>query len=256
MPDSPIAYLCVFNEIDILPWTVLHLHAQGCRVHVIDNWSTDGSYEILPGLGVECRERWPAQGPLGVYHWVGLLERVAELAAASDAPWCIHHDADEIRRTPWPGVSLAEGFRRVEAEGYNCVNHQLYTFPPIDNGYIGDPETYFTRYTLDCIDSRIRAVKAWRNSGHPVNLSASGGHWAEFPGMLIHPDKWTIKHYPVRSQQHGERKVLGERVPRFRPEERTRNWHVQYDAVQPGHNFLWDPAVLRDWGPAESGRPL
>lgn len=267
MPDSPIAFVCVFNENDILPWTVRHLVRQGCRVHIIDNWSTDGSYELafswcsvfLPYAEkrLVTAERWPSEGPLPYYDWIGLLDHVAEVAAHSDAPWCIHHDADEIRRTPWPGVSLAEGFKRVEAEGYNCVNHQLYTFPPIDNGYDGsqNPETYFKLYTLACIDSRIRSVKAWQNSRRAVNLSNSGGHWAEFPGMQIYPEKWTIKHYPVRSQRHGEQKVLRERTPRYRPEERARNWHVQYDHIKPGHNFLWNPAVLSEWGNPESGTP-
>jgi hypothetical protein len=264
MPDSPIAFVCVYNEADILPWTVAHLVRQGCRVHIIDNWSTDGSYELtfswcstyLPYAQARAvtLERWPSAGPLPYYDWIGLLEHVTKLAAASDAPWCIHQDADEVRRTPWPDVTLAEGFKRVKAEGYDCINHQLYLFPPIDNGYQGDPERYFRFYTLDCIDAHAAQIKAWANTRRRVNL-AHGGHRVQFPGQLVYPHKWTIKHYPVRSQAHGERKVLHERMPRYRPEERARGWHVQYDNVEPGYNFLWDPAVLKEWGAPTSGVP-
>ena len=44
------AFMCVFNEADILPWTLKHLIDQGVQVHVIDNWSTDGSDRIAKRL--------------------------------------------------------------------------------------------------------------------------------------------------------------------------------------------------------------
>jgi hypothetical protein len=257
MPDSALAIVCVYNEADILVHTVSHLVSEGCRVHLIDNWSTDGSYEMTANWcgSTITRERWPANGPLPVCHWVGLLDRTAEIAAASDAPWCIKHDADEIRRTPWPGVTLAEGFRRVAAEGYNCVDHQCYQFPPVDNSYQGNPERYFTRYTTDLLDCRVPRQDAWANTGTKVDLSLSAGHRVQFPGRLIYPVKWTIKHYPIRSQHHGERRIFQERLPRQRPEERAIGWFVQYDDIKPGHNFLWNPAVLKEWGNPESGTP-
>ena len=276
MLDSPIAFICVYNENDVLPWTVRHLTRQGCRVHIIDNWSTDGSYELAFGWcsgflpyaekrlvtaelwPMVTAELWPKEGPLPIYNWSGLLNHVAKLAAASDARWIIHHDADEIRRTPWPGVTLAEGFKRVEAEGYNCVDHQLYLFPPVDNGYCSDRdlEHYFTRYTLNALDCRLPQQKAWMNVCEVDLAGSGGGHTVRFPGRMVYPVKWISKHYPIRSQAHGERKIFRERRPRYSPAEKARGWHIQYDHIKPGHNFLWDPAALKDWGgDVTSGTP-
>ena len=47
--------LTAYNEADILESTIEALRRDGADVHVIDNWSTDGTYEIalrLAELGV------------------------------------------------------------------------------------------------------------------------------------------------------------------------------------------------------------
>jgi len=246
--NPPVAIMSVFNEADILPWTVAHLRAQGCRVYVMDNWSTDGSWEMLKALGVWQGERWPAAGPSPVHDWPGLLDRKAEIAARLAPRWIIHHDADEIRRTPWPGVTLARGFERVEAEGFNAIDHSTYIFPPVDNGYSRDPEKYFRLYLADHLNYDMPHVQAWLNpKGTRVDLSSRAGHHVMFPGIHIYPVKWVTKHYPIRSQAQGERKVFRERLPRYRPDLRAQGWHVQYDIASPGYSFLHDPANLLPW---------
>jgi hypothetical protein len=67
----------------------------------------------------------------------------------------------------------------------------------------------------------------------------------------VFPLRFILRHYPVRSQAHGTRKVFEERKPRFLDEERHRGWHVQYDALGPGHQFLRDPKTLRIYDPEE-----
>ena len=59
------------------------------------------------------------------------------------------------------------------------------------------------------------------------------------------PYKFLTRHYPVRSQAHGEKKVFLGRKARFSPEERARGWHSQYDRIEKGHSFLRDAAGLR-----------
>ena len=96
---SVTAFMCVFNEADILPYTLRHLVDQGVDVHVIDNWSTDGSDLIAQQFPLVGFERFPSEGDGGIYSWRLLLRRVEALATASRASWCVHHDADEIRRS-------------------------------------------------------------------------------------------------------------------------------------------------------------
>ena len=57
-----------------------------------------------------------------------------------------------------------------------------------------------------------------------------------------------LRHYPIRGETHGRRKVLGERLPRYDAAERADGFHVQYNAFAGGEtSFLWDPAALREW---------
>ena len=57
-----------------------------------------------------------------------------------------------------------------------------------------------------------------------------------------------LKHFPIRSQAHGERKILRERLPRFSGAERSVGWHAQYDGIDTC-NFLRDPADLCRFDP-------
>jgi hypothetical protein len=241
-----LALMCAFNEADILPYTLRHLIEQGVRVHLIDNWSTDETAGVASrfGAGVTGIETFPPEGPSGTYDWIRLLSHVEELAASIPADWYIHHDADEIRRSPWPGLSLNEALGRVQAEGGNAVDHEVRLFPPTDNAYKANPEKHFRYYTLDDLANRLPQVKAWRNTGQRVSLASSGGHSVSFPCVSVHPQKFILNHYPIRSQAQGEKKVLQERQARWNPQERALGWHVHYDAIQKGHSFLTDPSVL------------
>jgi hypothetical protein len=60
------------------------------------------------------------------------------------------------------------------------------------------------------------------------------------------PIPFILRHYPVRSQEHGARKVLRERKDRFSESERALGWHVQYEKVDSEHySFIRNPASLR-----------
>jgi hypothetical protein len=54
-----------------------------------------------------------------------------------------------------------------------------------------------------------------------------------------------MRHYPIRGQAHGERKIFRERIGRWDPAETARGWHIQYDGLTHGQNLLADPSGLR-----------
>jgi hypothetical protein len=250
MPFRVTAYMCVFNEADIVGWTIQHLIVQGVRVHVLDNWSIDDSAKIALSFHRNwvSYERWPADGPSRHYEWAAMLRRVEVLAMESGSDWCSLNDADEIRRSPRPDETLLQACLRAEAEGYNAFNHQAYHFLPTDDLYRGDPENHFRRYLIDTPDrSPTRQVKTWKNTGQRVDLASSGGHYSSFPGLNIHPEKLILKHYPLRTSAQAARKVLQERVGRYSPEERSRGWHVQYDYLAKSQDWIKDPASLTLW---------
>ena len=240
-----LAIMTAYNEADIVASTIGSLLGEGVAVHLIDNWSTDDTVahaaelSRLPGLTIE---RFPADGPSPTYRWKALLRRVEEIALSSSADWIIHHDADERRRSPWPGVGLVDALAHVESCGFNAVDHTVLDFWPIDDTFRAgtDPERHFRHFAFGAYPGHFVQVKAWKNVG-PVDLASSGGHDVAFPGRRVYPYKFLLKHYPIRSDEHGHRKVFKDRRPRWDPEERTGGWHVQYDHVTDGSTFLRSP---------------
>src|SRR5580765_5310371 len=92
---SVSAIINVFNECDILEQVVRYLKDQGVQVHIVDNWSTDGSYELARTMLAQdvCSNaiRFPAEQPTD-YDWTGLLRHTAEYGAKLQSDWIIHYD--------------------------------------------------------------------------------------------------------------------------------------------------------------------
>ena len=106
----------------------------------------------------------------------------------------------------------------------------------------------FTRYEAGGAFDRLQ-IRCWKKPAGRLDLLSSAGHEAAFPERRVFPIRFLLRHYPVRGQAHGERKIEKERRAAFAPEERARGWHVQYDGVAPGQSFLRDPDTLREYDP-------
>ena len=251
-PFRVVAFMTAYNEEDIIYSSVTRLLRAGVEVYLIDNWSSDSTVaevEPLLGRGLIGIERFPADGDTGVYDWAKLLTRVEELANIIQADWFIHHDIDEIRESPWPELPLKKALQYVDRLGFNAVDHTVINFHPIDNGFAvgSDFGSYFTHWDFGNRPGHFQQVKAWKNLGQRIALADSGGHNVDFAGRKVFPYKFLLRHYPIRSQRHGDKKVFGERKPRFSLAEK--GWHIQYDHIEKGHSFLHEPESLRFFDP-------
>jgi glycosyltransferase involved in cell wall biosynthesis len=231
-----LAIVPTYNEEDVIAQTLGYLIGQGIEVYLLDSWSTDGTVEharAFAGAGLVGLERFPPKGPTATYDLTALLRRVEEIAANENwADWVMLHDADERRRSPWPGVPLRTALWRVDQSGFSCVDHVTLNFCPVDDGF--DPhccelEQYFSYFEFSSHPGHFHQRRAWKRLGVPVALADSAGHDVRFAARRVYPYKFLLKHYPVRSRAHGERKVRHERVARWNLEERARGWHRQYD---------------------------
>ncbi|MGI0151905.1 MAG: glycosyltransferase family A protein, partial [Thermoplasmata archaeon] len=241
-----------YNEVDIVDQLLDRLVRGGLRVHVIDNWSTDGTYErALTRTGEDpvTLERWPQDGPDRYFNLFGLLRRVEEVAHASGSDWVLHHDADQVHEAPWPGVSLRRALWAIQGWGFDAIDHTGLDFRPVDDRWHpgDDLETSFECFELPPFASYFTLVKGWKPQSEAVDLSSSGGHEASFPGRRVFPYKFLIRHYPIRSQAQGQRKILQERKQRFDPAERAKGWHTHYDQFVDSSSFHWDPVGLHRW---------
>jgi hypothetical protein len=245
------AFLPCFNEADILPHTLRHLHEQGVTVHVIDGWSTDGSYDIACRCA-DSAERFPGTGPDPYNRHQQILHRIEDLAESSNAHWCLYTDADEWRRSPVPGETLARSVVRVDEFGFNAIDFHVYQFYCCDGEWPTDasPEAYFHHYDeADCI-SRIPNRKLWKNVGRVV--LGGGGHEVQFPGMRIFPLQFTMKHYPFRTPQQARARVAQRKARRV-PSELAKGWGSHLDGY--GEPFCWDRDKLKFWKDTTSPLP-
>lgn len=245
-----VALISAYNEADVIEPVIDHLAANGVWSYLVDDGSTDDT--------VACAQRWLGRGLLGIERfagtgenggrtsWRALLARKRELARELGADWYVHHDADEIREAPWPGMSLRDAIRWVDRIGCNAIDFRVLNFAPVDDAYRpgADPRTHFQRWE-EPAEYDLLQRKCWK-AGAPDLELAEGGHDVRFAGRRLFPLRFLLRHYPIRSQAHGLRKVLRERKDRFADDELAYGWHRQYDHVsRPDHLFLRNPAALR-----------
>jgi hypothetical protein len=247
-----IALIAAYNEGDVIGPVVGDLIEQGVYVYLLDHNSTDDTVaraQPYLGRGLLGIERFPAQGTEagepGLFAWEDILRRKEVLAAELAGAWFIHHDADEFRESPWAHVDLRDAIRSVDALGYNAIDFELLNFwPTHDEFKPGDDVRQTFRYYAPGEPWDKVQIKCWKKTDDRVDLGSSGGHEVVFPGRRVFPLRFILRHYPIRGQAHGERKVFRERRGRFVEAERNRGWHVQYDAIRPDECFIRDPATM------------
>jgi Glycosyl transferase family 2 len=251
MTRAPIvtAIIAAYNEEDVIGAVVADLVGQGIRVYLLDHGSTDGTLAEV--------KRFRRRGLIGVERLDGeefslerIIRRKEMLAAELETDWVINADADEFRESPWPGVSFVDGLREVDRLGYNAVDFAVVNFVPVRDGFRkgDDPREVFTFYEPGAVYDRLQ-VRCWKKQPVPLDLVSTAGHEARFEGRRVFPLRFLLRHYPIRGQAHGERKVWRERLPRFAPGEKARGWHVQYDGLQEGCSFLRPPSALIPYDP-------
>jgi len=250
---SVVAIIAAYNEADVIASVVRDLIDQGISVYFLDDGSTDGTIEAVEpyaGRGVIGIERLPS-GRAGLFTWERILGRKAQLASEIDADWFIHHDADEFRESPWAGVPLKDAIQRVDALGYNAIDFASLDFRPTHDRFRAgdDARAAFPFYSESAAYDKVQ-IRCWKKTDR-VDLASTGGHDARFEGRKVFPVRFLLRHYPIRGQSHGERKVFAERQPRFVEEERARGWHVQYDSYVEGTSFVHDPCTLTRFDPVD-----
>ena len=249
-----IAIIAAYNEEDIISSVIGHLAHNGIDAYLIDNHSTDDTVKEASqwlGRGLLDIERFPqsfspGHDSPGLFDWSAILRRKEKLATQLSADWFIHHDADEIRESPWPGFTLKEAIRWVDKLGYNCINFQVLNFCPVDDNFRpgDDPCNHFTLFENAAQFDKVQ-LKCWKVRETQASLVTSGGHEVRFEGRRVFPISFLNRHYPIRGQRHGLKKVFAERKNRFLESERLKGWHIQYDPIKDeNHNFLRDPATL------------
>jgi glycosyltransferase involved in cell wall biosynthesis len=233
-----LGLMAVFNEADILDQSLQHHINTGFEFLVLDNGSTDESRAIA--------ESYVGHGVLAVrqlvtetYRWGHLLDTLLTWSETFHPRWCFLVDADTFLEPPRQGQTLAQAISDVEAGGYNVINFDHFEFWPTgdERADVIDIRRRLTYYTW----ADDRQEKGWLACSGTRN-SRMGGHEVDFPPSVIkrvYPENFVLRHYRIRSYEHGVRKVFSERLPRFAGE--PSNWHTHYTGFRRDRDYFEIP---------------
>ena len=240
------AIMPVFNEVDIVKKSVSRLLSQGIDVYVIDNWSDDGSYEILLEMSYVNNkikiERFPSE-PVCEYMWSDILNRMEELSLELDYDWFIHVDADEFLEGYSSYISLKDCIKIADHSGYDVIDFTLLDFRPTSP--IPEAETHLpNRWEFSTRGGAKYLQRAWKNNGVRPDFHKSGGHFLTTHQRMF-PFNFLIMHFPIRNEMQAHRKIFRDRLPRFKTERANLGWHTQYDGYTKEDHFVWDESNLQ-----------
>jgi hypothetical protein len=203
-----LAIIAMKDERYYINRCIDYLIAQNIKVAVIDNGSTDGSFEIAdsyPREKVVHLERYPYPG---YYDWEGILRRKEQIRKELEPDWVIHHDCDEIMESSRCWETLSRGIHRVARMGFDAINFDEFVFLPADTeNHIGRNyrKTMNRYYFFE--PSPHRLVRAFRNDLRFSNVK-SGGHKLTGSNVKIYGTNFTLRHYICLSLEHARTKYL------------------------------------------------
>jgi len=223
-----VGMMFVYNEADIVGQVIDHLFSQGVELVVVDNGSKDGSFEIIKariGNGILSVKRMESEK----FDAMPMVRLLHAMAIEYSPNWMLLTGADEFLESPYRGVTLSRAIQLEGERGYNMIQFNNFEFFPTEKDH--DSKEVDVRKRLRYYswhdDDQFRCWRMY--AGMP--LFQIHGHHPKLPGEVdtkISPNKFILRHYKIRSYEHGLRKVFSERLPRYSVEERKRG-NVQYD---------------------------
>jgi len=219
----------VYNEEDIIEESLTYLINQGIEPVVLDNGSTDKTYEICKKFfdnGQIKLERFFSKK----FDWALLLRKLYDLALMQSPDWMIKTDADEFQESGVDNLSLKDAISEEASKGYNLIQFNGFNFYMTDDdnlsaNSIRERMKYYSFYN----DYLYRAWKVY------PGIYPSDGHMPVFPydqKYVVSPRKMVIRHYRFRSALQAEKRMK-ERLSRINGTAEFRiGWHVHYDKIK------------------------
>lgn len=245
-----LAIIHTYNEEDVIQKTIEYLLKQGIDIYVLDNWSTDDTFNKVQEVQKKYQNRlnlkkFPENKPNGNdYDWTSQLHETEKLSKILNYDWYIHYDADEIRMAPFPNATLADMINFVDKLGYNAIDTTVLDFrmTSVSDDIFGS-NAYFE---LGRRPTCFMQTKTWKKCSD-VDLASTGGHIARFNNQKVYPLKIINRHYPLRNIKQAEKKVFEDRLPRFEKEKKEKGWHAQYDKIAKEKNFIYEKENLHKY---------
>jgi glycosyltransferase involved in cell wall biosynthesis len=233
-----VGMIPVYNEADIIGQVIGHLVSQGIELVILDNGSTDGSFEICAGhvgKGVLSIEKSVTDR----FDFNAIIAKLYDAALRQRPDWVVLNAADEFLEPPFQGMTLKEAIELEDRRGYNLIQFDNFEFWPTEQDRdSSEPDVRKRlRYYTWNDDLQFRCWKV-----HPgIIVVGTAGHYPVFPSDLkvkIPKTKFILRHYRIRSYEHGLKKVFEDRLPRYLAEEQRKGLHVHYSKFERADTFF------------------
>jgi len=122
-----VGMLPVYNEEDIVEEVIQHLLSQGLDLVVLDNGSTDGSYEICKKFA-EKGLITLNQVKTSKFDFTLILRILYDMALTRNPDWLIRSDQDEILESGIPNLTLKEAIEQEDKKGHNLIQFSVFEF--------------------------------------------------------------------------------------------------------------------------------
>lgn len=203
-----IMTLVVKDEVDIIGANIKYHLARGVdRIIITDNGSTDGTLDVInPYVADDVVEL--LHEPAGEFKQSEWVSRMAEIAYHKyGADWVIHSDTDEFW---WPESNNLKSLLADVPEKIGGLYALRYDFlPPLNS-----PSHFYDDMTMRETSSknfygRPLPPKVVHRGSHGVRV-LSGNHDidSEHLGSMKKSDDISVFHFPMRSYEQYERKVI------------------------------------------------
>ncbi len=246
-----VAVVCLREDGAYLESCLRHLIAHGIDFAILDNGMDDDARALL--LRPPFRDHLLAVEPLpytGAFALRDQIHAKERLFERLDADWLIHLDVDEAMHACVEGERLIESLARIDAAGFNAVDFDEFVFLPIDRAYApgAAPQPLCAYYHFRPVDGprlmRARRKSAGLTMAPPDGSDSGGGHLLFGDGLKLAPERFALRHYIVRDQEHARRKYTDRA---FSKEELAKGWH---------RNRVGQPPDAYDFPPMESLKHL
>jgi len=250
------AVVCLRGDGAYLESCLRHLIENGLDYAILDNGMDEPSRELLARApfrdSLLAVESLPFQGTFELERQIEAKERLFERL---DADWLVHLDVDEAMHALVEGERLIDSLSRLDAAGYNAIEFDEFVFLPIDQSFVpGAAPQPICTYYLFRPDPGPRLMRARKKRAGltmaPAGASAGSGHWLFGDDLRLAPERFVLRHYIVRDQDHARRKYI-ERS--FAETELARGWHSNRVGYPP-EAFDFPPAAALRRLPEPSSR--
>jgi len=192
-----VGMIPVYNEAEVISEVIDNLLSQQIELVVLDNGSTDGSYEICKNYADNGRIELH-QLRIDKFDWPLILRMLYDMALKKNPDWVLRCDQDELLESGIKNLNLREAITKEDQKGFNLIQFDIFEFFMTDNDN-NSSKSVREKYPYYSWQHDY-AYRAWK-CFPGIGVEDGYGHHPIFPENLnyrIAPKKFVLRHYRFR----------------------------------------------------------